>query len=176
MKLKHRHANQHANETRHERRSPYTSTEEHRGTPPSPAEPCRAPKSTAEHNRTPQGTAERRRTLQGTAQCTARWRHSGDTHALIYLQALQNSQWHGCSMSTRRNLGHLPNIVLVVVALVILGVDLMLNQPVEHVTKAVKFHNEIVPWKASSSVLSRNTTILEEEFVAMGVHGSSNFL
>ena len=58
MKLKHRHANQHANETRHERRSPYMSTEEHRGTLQSPAEPHRAPKSTAEHHRGLKSTKE----------------------------------------------------------------------------------------------------------------------
>lgn len=167
MKLKHRHANQHANEKRHERRSPYMSTAEHRRAPQSPAEPRR---------RASQSTAEHRRTPQGTAQCTARWRHSDDTHALINLQALQNSQGHGCSMSTRSNLGHLPHIVLVVVALVILGVDRQVNQPVQHVTKAVGFHHVIALRQFSSSVLSRNSTIMEEEFVAMGAHGSSNFL
>ena len=60
MKLKHRHANQHANETRHERRSPYMSTAEHRRTPHNPAEPRRAPQSTAEHRRAPQDTARHR--------------------------------------------------------------------------------------------------------------------
>ena len=65
MKLKHRHANQHANETRHARRSPRN---EHRRTPRNTAEPRGAPQSTEEHCRAPQSTAERRRTPQGTTQ------------------------------------------------------------------------------------------------------------
>ena len=48
MKLKHRHANQHANETQHERRSRKIE---------SIAEPSRAPQSKAPHGTAAQGTA-----------------------------------------------------------------------------------------------------------------------